>query len=185
MYKKTPRHLLHRHAPHLGIQRGAEGGQGGIEPAKGIDLAADALVGAGYGSDPDLLKTYHPGDVWPLTLTAAQANDLLSKVGSPATVSAAPAGDAVYALGGSVPATQLSRVGAQFVSPEQTNLFSERMAALQAQQQQKNMANLTAALQPIQLARADLRAKQPTLAASIADNSENAREMTLSNRISG
>lgn len=26
----------------------------------------------GYGTDPDLLKTYHPGDVWPLTLTAPQ-----------------------------------------------------------------------------------------------------------------
>jgi len=26
----------------------------------------------GYGTDPDLLKIYHPGDVWPLTLTAAQ-----------------------------------------------------------------------------------------------------------------
>jgi hypothetical protein len=26
----------------------------------------------GYGTDPDLLKTYHPGEVWPLTLTAPQ-----------------------------------------------------------------------------------------------------------------
>jgi hypothetical protein len=26
----------------------------------------------GYGSDPDLTKIYGPGDVWPLTLTAAQ-----------------------------------------------------------------------------------------------------------------
>jgi hypothetical protein len=26
----------------------------------------------GYGTDPDLTKTYHPGDVWPLTLTAKQ-----------------------------------------------------------------------------------------------------------------
>jgi len=26
----------------------------------------------GYGTDPDLLKSYHPGEVWPLTLTAAQ-----------------------------------------------------------------------------------------------------------------
>ena len=26
----------------------------------------------GYGTDPDLLKTYHPGDVWPLTLAAPQ-----------------------------------------------------------------------------------------------------------------
>jgi hypothetical protein len=26
----------------------------------------------GYGSDPNLTKLYHPGDVWPLTLTPAQ-----------------------------------------------------------------------------------------------------------------
>ena len=26
----------------------------------------------GYGTDPDLLKTYHAGEVWPLTLTAPQ-----------------------------------------------------------------------------------------------------------------
>lgn len=26
----------------------------------------------GYGTDPDLLKTYHPGELWPLTLTAPQ-----------------------------------------------------------------------------------------------------------------
>jgi hypothetical protein len=26
----------------------------------------------GYGSDPNLTKIYHPGDVWPLTLDAAQ-----------------------------------------------------------------------------------------------------------------
>jgi len=28
--------------------------------------------GKGYGTDPDILKTYNPGDVWPLTLTDAQ-----------------------------------------------------------------------------------------------------------------
>ncbi|HEX3913209.1 MAG TPA: gluconate 2-dehydrogenase subunit 3 family protein [Steroidobacteraceae bacterium] len=27
---------------------------------------------SGYGTDPDLLKPYRPGDVWPLTLSAAQ-----------------------------------------------------------------------------------------------------------------
>ena len=26
----------------------------------------------GYGTDPDLLKSYHPGEVWPLTLSAPQ-----------------------------------------------------------------------------------------------------------------
>ncbi len=34
--------------------------------------AAAAPGGKGYGTDPDLLKTYKPGDLWPLTLTAAQ-----------------------------------------------------------------------------------------------------------------
>lgn len=28
--------------------------------------------GKGYGTDPDVLKIYKPGDLWPLTLTAAQ-----------------------------------------------------------------------------------------------------------------
>jgi hypothetical protein len=33
---------------------------------------AARVAGKGYGSDPDLLKDYKPGDVWPLTLTDAQ-----------------------------------------------------------------------------------------------------------------
>jgi hypothetical protein len=38
--------------------------------------AADAPkmvpLGSGYGTDPDLVKTYNPGDLWPLTFTQAQ-----------------------------------------------------------------------------------------------------------------
>jgi len=34
--------------------------------------AATAPVARGYGTDPDLGKVYHPGEVWPLTLTASQ-----------------------------------------------------------------------------------------------------------------
>jgi len=36
--------------------------------------AEGALAGpaTGYGKDPDLLKTYNAGDLWPLTLTASQ-----------------------------------------------------------------------------------------------------------------
>jgi hypothetical protein len=38
-----------------------------------LSRAADAVPGAtGYGADPDLAKTYHPGDLWPLTFTDAQ-----------------------------------------------------------------------------------------------------------------
>jgi len=39
----------------------------------GADAATPAAVAAkGYGPDPDLLKTYKPGDLWPLTFTDAQ-----------------------------------------------------------------------------------------------------------------
>ena len=31
-----------------------------------------AFAGPGYGTDPDLLKSYNPGDLWPLTFTPAQ-----------------------------------------------------------------------------------------------------------------
>jgi hypothetical protein len=36
-------------------------------------LAAESVPSSkGYGTDPDLLKAYKPGDVWPLTLDASQ-----------------------------------------------------------------------------------------------------------------
>jgi hypothetical protein len=34
--------------------------------------ASTTVPARGYGTDPDLTKIYHPGDVWPLTLTPAQ-----------------------------------------------------------------------------------------------------------------
>jgi len=34
--------------------------------------ADSALTGRGYGTDPNLLAVYRPGELWPLTLTAAQ-----------------------------------------------------------------------------------------------------------------
>ena len=34
--------------------------------------AAAAAAAHGYGTDPNLLATYHPGEIWPLTLSAAQ-----------------------------------------------------------------------------------------------------------------
>jgi Gluconate 2-dehydrogenase subunit 3 len=37
--------------------------------AAGAELTATAQ---GYGTDPNLLTVYHPGDLWPLVLTAAQ-----------------------------------------------------------------------------------------------------------------
>ncbi|MEO6993429.1 MAG: gluconate 2-dehydrogenase subunit 3 family protein, partial [Lacunisphaera sp.] len=43
-------------------------------PAHPTSAAASAapVTAAGYGTDPDLVKTYKPGDVWPLTMTDAQ-----------------------------------------------------------------------------------------------------------------
>jgi hypothetical protein len=34
--------------------------------------AADAASGQGYGTDPNLLEVYKPGELWPLTFTAQQ-----------------------------------------------------------------------------------------------------------------
>ena len=34
--------------------------------------ATAAKPATGYGPDPDLLKSYKPGDLWPLTFTSAQ-----------------------------------------------------------------------------------------------------------------
>jgi Gluconate 2-dehydrogenase subunit 3 len=38
----------------------------------GEPVTAATLAAKGYGSDPLLTKIYHPGDVWPLTLSKAQ-----------------------------------------------------------------------------------------------------------------
>ncbi|HWX81499.1 MAG TPA: gluconate 2-dehydrogenase subunit 3 family protein [Steroidobacteraceae bacterium] len=42
------------------------------EPAAHGEGAPVAPTAHGYGTDPDLTKIYHPGDLWPLTLTRAQ-----------------------------------------------------------------------------------------------------------------
>jgi hypothetical protein len=34
--------------------------------------AATIVTANGYGQDPDLLREYHPGELWPLTFTAAE-----------------------------------------------------------------------------------------------------------------
>lgn len=38
--------------------------------ARATDLPAAAV--AGYGTDPDLMRLYEPGEVWPLTMSAAE-----------------------------------------------------------------------------------------------------------------
>lgn len=45
---------------------------GGAQAANAPALRGDMGQGAGYGSDPDLLKRYAGGDVWPLLMTPAQ-----------------------------------------------------------------------------------------------------------------
>jgi Gluconate 2-dehydrogenase subunit 3 len=40
--------------------------------ARSEAVLAPQSAALGYGTDPDLTKIYHPGDVWPLTLTPAQ-----------------------------------------------------------------------------------------------------------------
>jgi hypothetical protein len=42
-----------------------------LDPRSALAAAATP-TGKGYGTDPDLLKDYKPGDLWPLTLTEAQ-----------------------------------------------------------------------------------------------------------------
>jgi Gluconate 2-dehydrogenase subunit 3 len=37
-----------------------------------VSAVPDARSGQGYGTDPDLRKVYEPGELWPLTFTAAQ-----------------------------------------------------------------------------------------------------------------
>jgi hypothetical protein len=41
-------------------------------PSVAFDAAAAAPAAKGYGKDPDLLKKYAAGDLWPLTLTKEQ-----------------------------------------------------------------------------------------------------------------
>jgi Gluconate 2-dehydrogenase subunit 3 len=41
-------------------------------PGKPVARVDAGLAARGYGTDPDLLAVYHPGQLWPLTLTAAQ-----------------------------------------------------------------------------------------------------------------
>lgn len=52
----------------------AELGQGASTgaPAAGAPSAASLAASKGYGTDPNLLKTWAPGDAWPLTLTGDQ-----------------------------------------------------------------------------------------------------------------
>jgi Gluconate 2-dehydrogenase subunit 3 len=45
---------------------------GGGQAANAPALRGSAEPGAGYGCDPDLLKRYKAGEVWPLVLTPAQ-----------------------------------------------------------------------------------------------------------------
>ncbi len=43
-----------------------------LNTARAGEPSAVAAEAHGYGTDPNLLTTYHPGELWPLTLTAPQ-----------------------------------------------------------------------------------------------------------------
>lgn len=47
-------------------------GESPAEPQPGADPFAPLPPRAGYGRDPDLTKTYQPGEVWPLTFSPEQ-----------------------------------------------------------------------------------------------------------------
>jgi hypothetical protein len=49
-------------------------GAGAFLSAGGVEIAAAHRIPAreGYGTDPDLNKVYEPGEVWPLTMSAAE-----------------------------------------------------------------------------------------------------------------
>jgi len=44
----------------------------GLERTKSHAHAHDTPASKGYGTDPDLIKVYKPGELWPLTLTGQQ-----------------------------------------------------------------------------------------------------------------
>ena len=47
-------------------------GNGSAAPSTTEQPKAATAPATGYGTDPDLTRSYHPGDLWPLTLTAQQ-----------------------------------------------------------------------------------------------------------------
>jgi hypothetical protein len=49
-----------------------EPGAAATTSASAPGAAGSAPPAAGYGTDPDLLKVYHPGELWPLTLSEPQ-----------------------------------------------------------------------------------------------------------------
>ncbi|MFM2287795.1 MAG: hypothetical protein RL684_938 [Pseudomonadota bacterium] len=56
----------------LGTRAGAAAGASGAAAAPGASGLPPLPRGPGYGTDPDLLRDYRPGDVWPLTFNARQ-----------------------------------------------------------------------------------------------------------------
>jgi hypothetical protein len=66
--RDTLKWLLAASASPLLQRQALGGGQAASAPA----LRRSAESGAGYGSDPDLLKLYKAGEIWPLVLTPAQ-----------------------------------------------------------------------------------------------------------------
>jgi gluconate 2-dehydrogenase subunit 3-like protein len=56
----------------LAVAAAAPGVHADADALEADSAAADPPSGQGYGTDPDLLKVYKPGELWPLTFTARQ-----------------------------------------------------------------------------------------------------------------
>jgi len=129
-------------------------------PTPGISPPADATAVSaptpapsvtqvpGYGTDPDLLATHHPGDLWPLTLTQAQRRlaTVLADLIIPAdehSPSAAAVGVVDFIdewVSAPYPEHQRDRQivleGLAWLDQESTQRFTSEFATLDAAQQQ-------------------------------------------------
>jgi hypothetical protein len=56
----------------LAVAAAAPGMGGAARALEAVAAVANAPSGHGYGTDPDLLRVYEAGELWPLTLTAEQ-----------------------------------------------------------------------------------------------------------------
>jgi len=112
-------------------------------------LATDVGGRRGYGTDPNLLSVYHPGDVWPLTLTASQkriAKELADLIipadeGSPGASAAGVVEFIDEWVSAPYPANQLDRQtilnGFAWLDAEATRRFGKAFSDLEPSQQHR------------------------------------------------
>jgi len=121
---------------------------GAVMAGGSVPASAQSPAAKGYGSDPNLGKIYQPGDVWPLTFTAAQkkAASALADVLFPAD-HLGPAASALRVtdyldewVSAPYPLMQADRTpvldGLAWLDAESQRRFARDFAALAAAQQQ-------------------------------------------------